>query len=106
MRPGASGEKSLSKSALKNQKKREAKKAARQVSCGRPIGRLGCQSEQELMGSCVIVQEARPEAPSDPAPVSSSQSDPSSGDPETDKKIKNIKKVKHLWRTPQVCSVL
>lgn len=32
MRPGASGEKSLSKSALKNQKKREAKKAARQVS--------------------------------------------------------------------------
>ena len=32
MRPGAAGEKSLSKSALKNQKKREAKKAAKQVS--------------------------------------------------------------------------
>lgn len=32
MRSGASGEKSLSKSALKNQKKREAKKAAKQVS--------------------------------------------------------------------------
>lgn len=50
------------------------------------------------MGSSVSAQEAKPEAdaPSDPAPVSSSQSDPSSGDPETDKKIKNIKKVKHL----------
>lgn len=32
LRPGAAGEKSLSKAALKNQKKREAKKAARQVS--------------------------------------------------------------------------
>ena len=32
MRPGAAGEKSLSKSALKNQKKREAKKAAKQVN--------------------------------------------------------------------------
>lgn len=31
LRPGASGEKSLSKSALKNQRKREAKKAAKQV---------------------------------------------------------------------------
>ncbi|XP_074484685.1 eukaryotic translation initiation factor 2A [Sebastes fasciatus] len=62
------GEKSLSKAALKNQKKREAKKAAK--------------------------QETKPEAepPSDPAPVSNSQSEPSSGDPETDKKIKNVKK--------------
>ncbi|XP_059187592.1 eukaryotic translation initiation factor 2A isoform X2 [Centropristis striata] len=63
LRPAA--EKSLSKSALKNQKKREAKKAK---------------------------QEAKPEPPSDPAPVSDSQSEPSSGDPETDKKIKNLKK--------------
>ncbi|KAL6104877.1 eif2a [Pungitius sinensis] len=61
------GEKSLSKSALKNQKKREAKKAK---------------------------QELKPEIelPSDPAHVSNSQSEPSCGDPETDKKIKNVKK--------------
>lgn len=31
MKPGASGEKQMSKAALKNQKKREAKKAAKQV---------------------------------------------------------------------------
>ncbi|XP_078140397.1 LOW QUALITY PROTEIN: eukaryotic translation initiation factor 2A [Centroberyx gerrardi] len=66
LRPGASGEKSLSKSALKNQKKREAKKAAK--------------------------QEAKPEPPSDPAPVNNSQSGPTCGDPETDKKMKNLKK--------------
>ncbi|XP_071389010.1 eukaryotic translation initiation factor 2A isoform X1 [Centroberyx affinis] len=66
LRPGASGEKSISKSALKNQKKREAKKAAK--------------------------QEAKPEPPSDPAPVNNSQSGPTCGDPETDKKMKNLKK--------------
>ncbi|XP_042338719.1 eukaryotic translation initiation factor 2A-like, partial [Plectropomus leopardus] len=61
-------ERSLSKSALKNQKKREAKKAAKQEA------------------------KAEPEPPSDPAPVRNSQSEPSCGDPETDKKIKNLKK--------------
>nr|XP_033487241.1 eukaryotic translation initiation factor 2A isoform X2 [Epinephelus lanceolatus] len=61
-------EKSLSKSALKNQKKREAKKAAKQEA------------------------KAEPEPPSDPAPISNSQSELGSGDPETDKKIKNLKK--------------
>ncbi|KAM6933237.1 eukaryotic translation initiation factor 2A [Xenentodon cancila] len=68
LRHGHSVEKSLSKTALKNQRKREAKKAAR--------------------------QEAKPESepPSDPAPNSNSQSEMSSGDPETDKKIKNLKK--------------
>ncbi|XP_029301445.1 eukaryotic translation initiation factor 2A [Cottoperca gobio] len=66
LRPGA--EKSLSKAALKNQKKREAKKAAKQE----------------------VKSEAEP--PPDPAPVSNSQSEPSSGDLETDKKIKNLKK--------------
>ncbi|KAM4627356.1 eukaryotic translation initiation factor 2A [Polymixia lowei] len=69
MRPGAVGDKQLSKSALKNQKKREAKKAAK--------------------------QEGKPEAPepqSNPAPTNNSQSGPTCGDPETDKKIKNLKK--------------
>lgn len=48
--------------------------------------------------SSVILQEVKPEPepPSDPTPVSNSQSEPSSGDPETDKKVKNIKKVKSL----------
>ncbi|XP_053279227.1 eukaryotic translation initiation factor 2A [Pleuronectes platessa] len=63
MRPG---EKNLSKSALKNQKKREAKKAAK--------------------------QESKSEPPPDPAPVTNSQSEPGSGDLETDKKMKNLKK--------------
>lgn len=31
MKPGAAGEKQISKAALKNQKRREAKKAAKQV---------------------------------------------------------------------------
>ncbi|XP_068601460.1 eukaryotic translation initiation factor 2A [Brachionichthys hirsutus] len=64
MRPGAE----KAKTALKNQKKREAKKAAR--------------------------QEAKPELepPSDPAPFSDNQSEPSSGDPEVDKKLRNLKK--------------
>ncbi|KAF7658549.1 hypothetical protein LDENG_00011310 [Lucifuga dentata] len=64
--PGISGEKSLSKSALKNQRKRAAKKAAK--------------------------QEAKPEPPSDPAPITESQSEPTCGDSETDKKIKKLKK--------------
>uniref|UniRef100_A0A3Q1ENX8 Eukaryotic translation initiation factor 2A n=1 Tax=Acanthochromis polyacanthus TaxID=80966 RepID=A0A3Q1ENX8_9TELE len=68
LRPGLSGEKSLSKTALKNQRKREAKKAAKQES------------------------KPEPEPLSDSAPVTNSQSEPSSGDPETDKKIKNLKK--------------
>lgn len=57
MRPGASGEKSLSKSALKNQKKREAKKAARQVSGHQPIRRLDLSSPStlSLTGEHVLV---------------------------------------------------
>ncbi|CAN9511249.1 unnamed protein product [Ophioblennius macclurei] len=66
LRPGAAAEKTLSKTALKNQRKREAKKAAK--------------------------QENKPEPPSEPATVTSSQLEPSSGNPETDKKIKNLKK--------------
>ncbi|KAK5868128.1 hypothetical protein PBY51_009170 [Eleginops maclovinus] len=58
------GEKSLSKAALKNQKKRENKKAARQDLKTDP----------------------------DPAPTSISQSEPNIGDTENDKKIKNLKK--------------
>lgn len=68
MRPGVGGEKVLSKAALKNQKKREAKKAAKQEA------------------------KPEPEPPSDPAPISNSQSEPSCGDPELDKKVKNLKK--------------
>ncbi|KAM4566909.1 eukaryotic translation initiation factor 2A [Odontesthes bonariensis] len=68
LRSGFSGEKNLSKSALKNQKKREAKKAAKQEN------------------------KPDPGPPSDPAPVGNSQSETSSGDPEMDKKIKNLKK--------------
>ncbi|KAK5904118.1 hypothetical protein CesoFtcFv8_005714 [Champsocephalus esox] len=60
------GDKSLSKAALKNQKKRENKKAAK--------------------------QEVKTDPPSDPAPVSNNQSEPSIGETETDKKIKNLKK--------------
>ncbi|XP_061636862.1 eukaryotic translation initiation factor 2A [Phyllopteryx taeniolatus] len=61
-------DKNLSKAALKNQKKREARKAAK--------------------------QESKPEAqlPSDPAPVTNSQSTETCGDLEMDKKIKNVKK--------------
>uniref|UniRef100_A0A665U6C0 Eukaryotic translation initiation factor 2A n=1 Tax=Echeneis naucrates TaxID=173247 RepID=A0A665U6C0_ECHNA len=68
MRPGVLWEKSLSKSALKNQRKREAKKAAK----------------QEL--------KPEPGPPLEPATITNSQSEPTSGDPETDKKIKNLKK--------------
>ncbi|CAL8374616.1 eukaryotic translation initiation factor 2A isoform X1 [Gadus morhua] len=68
MRPG-SDRQPVSKAALKNQKKREAKKASK--------------------------QEAKPDAAephSNSAPNPNSQSAESCGDPETDKKIKNLKK--------------
>ncbi|KTG38482.1 hypothetical protein cypCar_00038037 [Cyprinus carpio] len=68
MKPGAAGEKQMSKAALKNQKRREAKKAAKQENKS---------------------DEAPPPA-ADPAP--DSHVTPSCGDPETDKKIKNLKK--------------
>ncbi|XP_047246530.1 eukaryotic translation initiation factor 2A [Girardinichthys multiradiatus] len=68
LRSGLSGEKSLSKSALKNQRKREAKKAAKQ------------EAKSDPEPACL------------PAPVSNSQSEACSGDAETDKKIKNLKK--------------
>ncbi|XP_066540461.1 eukaryotic translation initiation factor 2A [Hoplias malabaricus] len=62
------GEKSMSKTALKNQKKREAKKAAKQEN----------KPDEETTQVSELV-------PSSHAPVTS-------GDPENDKKIKNIKK--------------
>ncbi|XP_067103036.1 eukaryotic translation initiation factor 2A [Osmerus mordax] len=71
MRPGATGDKPLSKTALKNQKKREAKKAAKQ------------ETKPE-------VPEAQSEPKSEPCLASSTQA--TSGDPELDKKIKNLKK--------------
>lgn len=52
MRPGA-GEKSLSKSALKNQKKREAKKAAKQVNQSDGSKCLSaCPDWMQLSGTC------------------------------------------------------
>ncbi|XP_047450565.1 eukaryotic translation initiation factor 2A [Mugil cephalus] len=69
------GEKSLSKSALKNQRKREAKKASKEL--------------KPDPGSAPSPGSASTPGP---APVSSSQSEASSGDPEMDKKIKNLKK--------------
>ncbi|XP_025145732.2 eukaryotic translation initiation factor 2A isoform X3 [Bubalus bubalis] len=73
MKPQPGNEKPLSKTALKNQRKHEAKKAAK--------------------------QEARidksPDMPPAPAPQSTPRntiSQSTSGDPETDKKIKNLKK--------------
>ncbi|KAM9853328.1 eukaryotic translation initiation factor 2A isoform 2-T3 [Aulostomus maculatus] len=68
MRPGALGDKNLSKTALKNQRKREAKKLAKQEA------------------------KPEPEPVADPTPASNSQSTTTCGDPETDKKIKNVKK--------------
>lgn len=67
LRPGAG--QALSKAALKNQKKREAKKASRQEAKSGDL-----------------------EPQSDPAPNTNSQSAESCGDPEMDKKIKNLKK--------------
>uniref|UniRef100_A0AAY4AXC6 Eukaryotic translation initiation factor 2A n=1 Tax=Denticeps clupeoides TaxID=299321 RepID=A0AAY4AXC6_9TELE len=63
MKPGAAGDKQMSKAALKNQKKREAKKAAKQVCC-----------------KCIC------------KPITSIPPAATSGDPELDKKIKNVKK--------------
>ncbi|XP_043975854.1 eukaryotic translation initiation factor 2A [Gambusia affinis] len=70
LQTGPGGEKSLSKTALKNQRKREAKKAAK------------------------LEAKPDPEPQSAPPPVSHSQSEAGSGsgDPETDKKIKNLNK--------------
>ena len=42
----------------------------------------------------MCVQDGKPEAPPAAPPPCQSQSELSAGDPETDKKIKNIKKVK------------
>lgn len=42
----------------------------------------------------VFVQDSKAEAPSAPAPTCQSHSELSGGEPEIDKKIKNIKKVK------------
>ncbi|XP_056139255.1 eukaryotic translation initiation factor 2A [Lampris incognitus] len=67
MLPG--GDKQPSKTALKNQRKREAKKAAKQ------------ETKQET-----------PEPQSNSAPTNRIPSAPSGGDPEIDKKIKNLKK--------------
>ncbi|KAK1162546.1 hypothetical protein AOXY_G17427 [Acipenser oxyrinchus oxyrinchus] len=67
------GDKQLSKTALKNQKKREAKKAAKQETKPDDI--------QEK------VQESHPKPVSPTAPAAAT-----SGDPELDKKIKNLKK--------------
>ncbi|CAH2247147.1 eukaryotic translation initiation factor 2A isoform X1 [Pelobates cultripes] len=64
-----SADKALSKTALKNQKKREAKKAAK--------------------------QEAKAEEPAEPVSETTQNNVPTAittGDPETDKKIKNLKK--------------
>ncbi|KAG5269411.1 hypothetical protein AALO_G00201720 [Alosa alosa] len=71
MRPGAAGVQQMSKSALKNQKKREAKKASKQ---------------QEKADVPQTEPEPTP-TPANPAPASVS-----SGDHELDKKIKNVKK--------------
>ncbi|CAG02136.1 unnamed protein product, partial [Tetraodon nigroviridis] len=87
MRPG---EKVLSKAALKNQKKREAKKGGQtgeQLSANQTAASAVSRTEV-----CVCVQDSKPEAPPIPPPASQSQSELSAGDPETDKKIKNIKK--------------
>lgn len=45
---------------------------------------------------CLFLQELKsePEPSTDVAPVTNNQPEPSSGDLETDKKIKNLKKVK------------
>ncbi|XP_030350892.1 eukaryotic translation initiation factor 2A isoform X3 [Strigops habroptila] len=79
MKPqSGSSDKPLSKTALKNQRKHEAKKAAKQSIC---------------------LQEAKADANHDSTQSSASQNAPrsvvpavTSGDPEVDKKIKNLKK--------------
>uniref|UniRef100_A0A8C9T4A2 Eukaryotic translation initiation factor 2A n=1 Tax=Scleropages formosus TaxID=113540 RepID=A0A8C9T4A2_SCLFO len=75
LKPGFSGDKPLSKTALKNQKKREAKKAAKQVD------------ERVHVRLCIPLMLSTPV----PTPVPNCPA-PTSGDPETDKKIKNLRK--------------
>ncbi|XP_007257828.3 eukaryotic translation initiation factor 2A [Astyanax mexicanus] len=72
MKPGA--EKPMSKTALRNQKKREAKKAGK----------------QETKADETKAEETK--APTVPESTSASNVSATSGDPETDKKIKNLKK--------------
>ncbi|XP_069053621.1 eukaryotic translation initiation factor 2A isoform X2 [Lepisosteus oculatus] len=72
MKQPAGGERPLSRAALKNQKKREAKKAAKQE------------------GKSDDVQDKPPDPlPACPTPTPAAAA---SGDPETDKKIKNLRK--------------
>ncbi|KAJ8410656.1 hypothetical protein AAFF_G00186130 [Aldrovandia affinis] len=66
LKPSLAGDKQLSKTALKNQKKREAKKAAK--------------------------QDTKTDAPPLHSDPPSACPAPTCGDPETDKKIKNVKK--------------
>ncbi|KAI7802642.1 eukaryotic translation initiation factor 2A [Triplophysa rosa] len=68
MKPGAAGEKQVSKEALKKQKRREAKKAAKQDG----------------------KSDEAPPPVTDPAPTVPATE--TTGDPETDKKIRNLKK--------------
>ncbi|KAB5575074.1 hypothetical protein PHYPO_G00216640 [Pangasianodon hypophthalmus] len=69
MKPGA-GDKQMSKAALKNQRRREAKKAAKQEN----------------------KSEEAPTPSSEPPPTREIPVASTHGDPETDKKIKNLKK--------------
>ncbi|XP_006000963.1 eukaryotic translation initiation factor 2A [Latimeria chalumnae] len=73
MKPQTTGDKLLSKTALKNQKKREAKKAAKQET--------KADSVQEIVSTQALTNEE-----------TTSTTFISSGDPEVDKKIKNLKK--------------
>ncbi|XP_058244495.1 eukaryotic translation initiation factor 2A [Hemibagrus wyckioides] len=69
MKPGA-GDKQMSKAALKNQRRREAKKAAKQENKSDDV----------------------PTPASEPPPARETPVTSTHGDPETDKKIKNLKK--------------
>ncbi|XP_035240981.1 eukaryotic translation initiation factor 2A [Anguilla anguilla] len=72
LKPSSGGDKQMSKTALKNQKKREAKKAAKQeIKSDAP------QVQSDSTSTC---------------PASAASTAPTCGDPETDKKIKNLKK--------------
>ncbi|KAJ8280527.1 hypothetical protein GJAV_G00055910 [Gymnothorax javanicus] len=72
LKPSSTGDRQMSKTALKNQKKREAKKA----------------SKQEIKSDAPPVQPS----PDSTCPSSAPSITPTCGDPETDKKIKNLKK--------------
>lgn len=97
MKPGAAGEKQISKAALKNQKRREAKKAAKQVHVFLMFNKL-YRGTFNSKWCLILIQEIKP----DEAPPPVADSTPAShvtssfGDPETDKKIKNLKKV-YVW---------